>query len=118
MLTYLRDGSHIWINYNGKAIDPPDLSIGTHWILEDITERKQAEEALRESEEKYRTIFNNAIEGISPSTPEGRYRAINAASARIFGYESPEEMINTVTNIGEHLYVLRAISSRPGKCRD
>jgi PAS domain-containing protein len=102
MHTCLRDGSHIWINYNAKAIGPHYLSIGTHWI----------------SEEKYRTIFNNAIEGVSQSTPEGQYRAINAAFARIFGYESPREVINTVTNIGEQLYVLRAISSQPGKCRD
>ncbi len=45
-----RDGSGIWIRYNGKAIEPSDLSRGTIWTLEDITERKQGEEALRKSE--------------------------------------------------------------------
>lgn len=71
----------------------------------DITEKKRAEEALRESEERYRDIFNNAIEGIYQTTPEGRYRSVNPAFARMFGYKSPEEMIATVTNIGEQLYV-------------
>jgi len=42
-----RDGSHIWVRYNGRAIDPPDLSQGTLWILEDITERRGIEEKLQ-----------------------------------------------------------------------
>lgn len=71
----------------------------------DITEQKQAEAALRESENQYRTIFINAIEGIFQTTPEGRYRSVNPAFAFMFGYESPEEMKTGVTNIGEQLYV-------------
>jgi PAS domain S-box-containing protein len=46
-----RDGSHIWVKYNGRAIDPPDLAVGTLWILEDITERKSMEEALQRANE-------------------------------------------------------------------
>ena len=41
-----RDGSLIWVRFHGKAIDPPDLKKGTIWILEDITERKQMQDAL------------------------------------------------------------------------
>lgn len=71
----------------------------------DISERKQAEEALRESEEKYRTIFNSAMEGIYQSTPAGRYLSVNPAMARMLGYGSPEELISGITDIGQQLYV-------------
>ena len=47
-----RDGSHIWVKYNGKAIDPPNMSAGTLWLLEDITERKEMEESLRRAYEE------------------------------------------------------------------
>ncbi|HNW94511.1 MAG TPA: PAS domain S-box protein, partial [bacterium] len=65
----------------------------------DITARKQAEAALRESEERYRSIFNNATEGIFQSTPQGRYLQMNPAFARMFGYDSPEAMCREVTDI-------------------
>ncbi|MBX3331248.1 MAG: PAS domain S-box protein [Nitrospira sp.] len=71
----------------------------------DITERKLVEEALRKSEERYRSIFENAIEGIFQTTPDGKYVAVNPALARIYGYDSPDDMIATVTNLAGHLYV-------------
>lgn len=69
------------------------------------TERKQAEEALKVSEEKYRNIFEGATEGIFQTTPEGRCLNVNPAFARMFGYSSPEEMIAAVTDIGRQLHV-------------
>ena len=71
----------------------------------DITERKEAEEALRKSEEKYRDIFDRAVEGIFQSTPEGGFLSVNPAFARIIGYETPEEMIAGIVNIQEQMYV-------------
>jgi len=71
----------------------------------DITERKQAEEALREAENKYRTIFENAVEGIFQMTPDGRYLSANPALARIYGYASPEELKNTLINVQDQLYL-------------
>jgi PAS domain S-box-containing protein len=71
----------------------------------DVTERKRAEEALRIAEEKYRSIFENALEGIFQSSPEGRFINVNPALAKIYGYDSPAEMIRSITNIGEQLYV-------------
>jgi PAS domain S-box-containing protein len=64
-----------------------------------------AEEALRQSEEKYRNIFENAVEGIFQSTPEGYFLSANPAFARIVGYESPRELLAAVTDIRDHLYV-------------
>jgi PAS domain S-box-containing protein len=74
-------------------------------IHTDITERKRVEERLQESEERYRNIFEHSIAGIYQATPEGRYITMNPAFAAMFGYASPEEMISTVTDIAEQLYV-------------
>ncbi|MCP2727025.1 PAS domain S-box protein [Limnofasciculus baicalensis] len=71
----------------------------------DVTEGKKAEEALRIAEENYRSIFENALEGIFQSTPDGKFISLNPAMARIYGYGSPQEMLENVTNIGEQLYV-------------
>jgi len=57
-------------------------------------------EALRRAEEKYRGIFENAVEGIGRTTPEGLILAANPAMARMLGYDSPEDLIDSVPNIG------------------
>ncbi|MEO5863739.1 MAG: PAS domain S-box protein [Nitrospiraceae bacterium] len=71
----------------------------------DITDRKRIEEALRESEERYRSIFENAVEGIFQTSLEGKYIDVNPALARIYGYNSPGDMIATISNIATQLYV-------------
>ncbi|MEQ8957293.1 MAG: adenylate/guanylate cyclase domain-containing protein, partial [Coleofasciculus sp. C2-GNP5-27] len=60
---------------------------------------------LRQAEEKYRSIFERATEGIFQATPEGRYITANPALAKILGYTSPEDLMAQVRNIGEQLYV-------------
>lgn len=62
-------------------------------IIHDITERKQAERALRISEEKYRAIFNFASVGIYQSTLDGRFITANETLAAILGYDSVEELL-------------------------
>ena len=48
---------------------------------------------LKASEEKYRSIFENAVEGIFQTTPEGRFLSANPSLARMYGYESPEQLL-------------------------
>ncbi len=60
---------------------------------------------LREAEAKYRSIFENASEGILQSTPEGRYISANPAMARLLGYDSPEALIREIEDIGQEIYV-------------
>ena len=76
--------------------------------LEDAEERRQrrhAQEALRTAEEKYRGIFENAVEGIFQTTLEGRLMTANPMMARILGYDSAEAMVEEVWDIGRQLYV-------------
>jgi len=70
-----------------------------------VIARKQAESALREAEERYRSIFENASEGIFQSTIEGTYLSVNPALSRIYGYESPEDLIAKVQSISRQTYV-------------
>jgi PAS domain S-box-containing protein len=77
---------------------------GVIGIGRDITERKRAEERLQEAEKRYRSIFENAAEGIFQSTLDGRLLTANPALARIAGYESPEEFIASVTDVGQQIY--------------
>lgn len=60
---------------------------------------------LQEAEAKYRGMFENAVEGIYQSTPDGRYMTVNAALARLYGYERPDELINRVSDIQNEIYL-------------
>jgi PAS domain S-box-containing protein len=79
--------------------------VGAIESIRDITERKRVEESLAQAEEKYRSIFENAIEGISQTSLEGRLLSANPALARILGYDSPEAVINKLTDISKQIYV-------------
>jgi PAS domain S-box-containing protein len=93
-LDYRKDGSTFWTSMNVQAICDEDGKIlyyeGT---IEDITGRKLADEALRESEERYRTLFNGMLDGIYRSTHAGRFVDVNPAMVQMFGYESRDEML-------------------------
>ena len=87
-----RDGTPILVRYNGKAIEPTDLSKGTIWLLEDITEFKHAEEYLRESETKFRTIFDSFEDIYYETDLSGIITLISPSVQRLSGW-TPEELI-------------------------
>ncbi|HKP46014.1 MAG TPA: response regulator, partial [Pyrinomonadaceae bacterium] len=60
---------------------------------------------VQKAEKNYRSIFENAVEGIFQSTPGGQFITVNPAAARILGYASPEEVIDEVSDIAEQIYV-------------
>ncbi|HOX59251.1 MAG TPA: SpoIIE family protein phosphatase [Candidatus Paceibacterota bacterium] len=68
-------------------------------------ERHWMDLALFDAEERYHSLFDHLVEGIFQTTPNGRYLMANLALARIYGYSSPEELIQTITDIGRRLYV-------------
>ncbi len=103
---FRKDGSVVWMSLSVRQIR--DEAGGAPHVLgmvQDITERKRAEEALRDAEQRYRSIFENTLEGIFESTSEGRYLSCNPAAARILGYESERDLISSVTDIGSQVYV-------------
>jgi two-component system sensor histidine kinase/response regulator len=70
----------------------------------EITERKAADKAVQEAEEKYRSIFEHSNEGIFQNTPEGRFLSANPALARMLGFDSPEELMSARNNIERQGY--------------
>ncbi len=74
-------------------------------LLAEVRERQRAETALRTAEEKYRSIFENASEGIYQTTVTGSYLVANQTLARIYRYDSVAEMQTALTDISGHLYV-------------
>ena len=74
-----------------KVLSPVGSPARLEGTVEDIAERNHAEKTQKEAEEKYRNIFENAMEGIFQSQPDGFPLSANPALARIFGYASAEE---------------------------
>ena len=99
-----RKGREKWVESLGTKIQLNGTSANIV-NLRDITERKQAEETLNETVDKYRNIFENAVEGIFQSAPEGKFIDVNPALAQMMGFRSPEEMIQGFTDIAHQHYV-------------
>ena len=100
------DGAPRWVWERGTGLrDAAGKVVAIEGIVQDITERKHAEQALFEAERRYRGIFENAIEGIFQTTLEGHYLAVNPALARIYGYAGPEDMMASLRDIQRQLYV-------------
>jgi PAS domain S-box-containing protein len=96
---------HRWYYVVNTPIRHADGSMSKMALIQDVTDRKEAEKALQEVENKYRGIFEHAVIGIFQSTPKGRLLSVNPALARMHGYDSPEEMITGVTDMGKQIFV-------------
>lgn len=95
-----------WLHFTTAAIrDSRGELVGAIETFEDITERKKAEEALAEAEEKYRSIFENAVNGIFQISIEGRLISVNPAFADTLGYDSPAEVLETIADFGSQVFV-------------
>jgi PAS domain S-box-containing protein len=73
--------------------------------LGNVLQQKQIEAALRDAEIRYRSIFENAIEGIFQTSEAGHYLAVNPSLAKIYGFESSQELIKSLEDISRQLYV-------------
>jgi len=84
--------------------------VGLIHVVRDISKRKEAEQALKESEEKFRTLFDESKDVFYISTPQGRFMDINPAGVELFGYASREELLSI--DIGRSLYLDQAERKR------
>ena len=86
----IRDCGRIYRDSDGQAVRLVGVSL-------DVTDVKRAER-------KYRSMFDNALEGIFQATPEGKFLDVNPTLARMCGFENPKEMVTTITDIATQLY--------------
>lgn len=102
-----KDGTLVWVEIVAQPMyNQAGEKTGYSGVSRDITERKQAEVALRNSEESYHSLFENASFGIFHSSPDGRFIHANPALAQMLGYDCPEELISCVSDIRNQLYVI------------
>jgi two-component system, cell cycle sensor histidine kinase and response regulator CckA len=88
-----RDGETVWIGQHVQIVYHAGVIVAVHAIARDITRQKEAEERLRASEGKYRSLIEHAAFGIYTSTEDGRILEANPAMARMLGYGSPAELM-------------------------
>ena len=100
----LKDGRTIDVSIRSHTLEFHGLQT-VLVVVEDITQQKRSEKALKEAEQKYRHIFEKAIIGIFQSTPLGRFTSVNQSLARMLGYDSPADLISTVQDIERQFYV-------------
>lgn len=90
-------------HFEARLIPLPENQIGV--VARNVTSHRNIEIALRETESKFRGIFEHAVEGIFQTTTKGEYLSANPALATLYGYDSPEELMGNITNIQRQLYV-------------
>jgi len=98
-----KDGSLVWVRNNVSLVrEPEDTPRFMLALSEDITERKQAEEALQNSEERALLILNSAAEGIFGCDSHGTCLFCNTAAAQLLGYDGPEQLLGQNMHALEH----------------
>ncbi len=109
----LPDGGVRWQEWVHHAVmDASGAVFEYQAVGRDVTEIREAVEAHRRAEEKYRAIFENAPLGIFRTTAAGRFEELNQVMASMLGFSSPEEATREVTDIGRQFY------DDPGRRRD
>ena len=98
--TFRKDGNKIWVSVNARAVrDETDRILYYEGFAQDITERKQAEHALRDSEQRYRDLVENSLELICTHDLEGNVLSINRAALDLFGSGAPDFVVRNIRDV-------------------
>jgi PAS domain S-box-containing protein len=100
-----RDGSRFWVSDSTTLAQDGAGKISILGTMVDVTDLVESQRAFREAEARYRSIIDNALEGVYISSLDGRMVVANRALAEINGYDSPEELILSVKDIAKEWYV-------------
>jgi PAS domain S-box-containing protein len=100
-----RDGSRFWVSDSTTLAQDPRGQASILGTMVDVTDLVESQRAFREAEARYRSIIDNALEGVYISSLDGRMIVANRALAEINGYASPEELILSVKDIANEWYV-------------
>ncbi|NLG48883.1 MAG: PAS domain S-box protein [Chloroflexi bacterium] len=119
----LKGGSTKWVSLSVVAArDAEGQVVGIHWMVHDVSKRREAEHALQESEARYRSLFDNVPVGLYRSAPSGQVLDANPALVRLLGFPSREALLERGTWAG---YVIpadrerwQALMARDGVVRD
>jgi diguanylate cyclase (GGDEF)-like protein/PAS domain S-box-containing protein len=99
----LPDGRTLELAFN--PIEKSGKTVGISVFGKDVSQRRAAEMALKESENKYRGIFDGALEGIFQTALDGRILTANLALAKMLGYDSPDEIVAAIEDVSRDLWV-------------
>jgi PAS domain S-box-containing protein len=104
LFCYRKDGTTAWCKL---VMVPLTLKDSSNFVglLFDVSSEKAQEEQLKLRASTYRSMFENSLEGIYQSTPDGTYLQVNPALARMYGYEDPEQLLKNVQDIQQQIYV-------------
>ncbi len=104
-----KDGSRATLEVNSSVIEKEGKPVAVQGIARDITERKIAENNLRESEEKFRTVAETASDAIITVNQDGLITFVNAGARNIFGYDEQEMLGRSLTMLMPERYQERHV---------
>jgi PAS domain S-box-containing protein len=85
-----KNGHYVWVETKGTFLKENSVPKGAIFISRNITEKKEAEQKLKESENKYRTLFESSTDGIYSTDMEGKFIEVNEAFLKMLGYSKNE----------------------------
>jgi two-component system, sensor histidine kinase and response regulator len=100
-----KDGRRLALQVSTRAIIENGVTRGIQGIARDVTTSRNAERAVREAEEKYHAIFQNAVEGVFQTSLDGHFLTCNPALAKIYGYNDPAELMQSLPDVNTKIYV-------------
>jgi len=119
-----KNGSVLFIAFDGKVgHDLKGEFKQTHCILQDITRRKEMEEELKRSNDRFKGIFNNLQDAFFQADINGKFTLVSPSAVEMYGFQSAEEMIgmpaiNLYANVSVRDILLKELSAKGGVVRD